>query len=261
MKNRQRYYYLIQLQYLGYRYHGWMKQPNIKTVQGMVDRTIRFILQHDDFKTLGASRTDAMVSANNGAFELFVWEKLEEETLFKNLNDNLPQDIRVLSVKEVDEKFNIIQNPKNKEYIYLFYYGERSHPFCSPFMAYIREDLDIDLMKEGAKLFEGKQNFQRYCVKPSADTVFEREIAYCAITENDKYTANFFPEKSYIVHVHGKGFLRHQVRFMVGTLFMLGKREITLDDIRESLKGGDNIHLGYNAPASGLHLDKLEFSV
>ncbi|MDX1470844.1 MAG: tRNA pseudouridine(38-40) synthase TruA, partial [Flavobacteriaceae bacterium] len=60
---RKRHYYLIKLQYLGYRFHGWQKQPKLKTVHLMIDKTLKYIFEEKVFKTLGAGRTDAMVSA------------------------------------------------------------------------------------------------------------------------------------------------------------------------------------------------------
>lgn len=255
----KKYYYLVEIQFLGFRYHGWQKQPNVKTVQGMVEKTLCFIFDHKNFRTLGSSRTDARVSANHYALELFTKEPVNPDTLLYALNINLPNDIRALKVKEVGEEFNIIQSPKIKEYLYLFSFGEKNHPFCAPFMVYIEEDLDIELMKAGAQLFEGTHHFKKYCCKPSADTVLEREVLTCEIVENEVYTANFFPEKSYLLRVRGKGFLRHQVRLMMGALFGLGKGELTLDNIAESLKGHDDEPLSYIAPSSGLMLNKVDF--
>ena len=101
-----------------------------------------------------------MVSAECAAIELFLFEPIEDLPVFLELfNHNLPQDIRALSIKEVDEKFNIIKSSKIKEYIYLFSYGEKCHPFCAPIMTTILDDLDINLMKLGAQLFEGKHYF------------------------------------------------------------------------------------------------------
>ncbi|MEQ9660380.1 MAG: tRNA pseudouridine(38-40) synthase TruA, partial [Fulvivirga sp.] len=114
-----KHFYLIRIQFLGFRYHGWQKQSNIKTVQGMVDKTIAYVLQHKNFKTLGCSRTDAMVSANDFALELFCYEKMTPDFL-ELLNQNLPSDIKALSVDEIDESFNIIKNAKEKEYHYVF---------------------------------------------------------------------------------------------------------------------------------------------
>ena len=44
-------YYLIEIQFLGYRFHGWQKQPKIKTVHLMIDRTINYVLENNKFKT------------------------------------------------------------------------------------------------------------------------------------------------------------------------------------------------------------------
>jgi tRNA pseudouridine38-40 synthase len=73
----KKYFYVITIQYLGYRFHGWQKQPNVKTVHLMVDRTLNFILEGKQFKSLSSGRTDAMVSAECAAFELFLFEPIE----------------------------------------------------------------------------------------------------------------------------------------------------------------------------------------
>ena len=143
----KKYYYVFKVQYLGYRFHGWQKQPKLKTIHLMIDRTFNFILEGKTFKTLASGRTDAMVSANDAAFELFLNEPIEDKKLFLELfNYNLPQDIRALSFEEVDEKFNIIQHSKIKEYLYLFSYGQKNHPFCAPIMTTILDALDIEVM-------------------------------------------------------------------------------------------------------------------
>ena len=259
MASRLPFYYLIHLQYLGFRYHGWQKQPNAKTIQSVVEKTLSFVLGHKDFNILAAGRTDARVSANHSAFELFTSQAEDPEKLLATLNVNFPGDIRALSVEEVDKTFNIIQNPKIKEYLYLFSFGKKNHPFCAPFMVYRLEQLNIERMQLGAKLFEGAHHFQSYCYKPNPETKFEREILLSEIQENNLYTASFFPEKSYVYHVHGKGFLRHQVRLMMGALFALGSGEITLDDIRGSLKSTSTTPLAHMAPQYGLMLNKIHF--
>jgi tRNA pseudouridine38-40 synthase len=227
----------------------------------MIDRTLKFILGEQKFKTLGAGRTDAMVSANEAAFELFLDQTpLENITAFLELfNHNLPQDIRVLSIKEVDEKFNVIQDSKLKEYHYVFAEGAKFHPFAAPIMTTILDPLDIELMKEGAQLFEGQNNYRTYCYKPSDEGVFNRELISCEIIENSVYKANFFPEKSFILKVIGKGFGRHQIRLMMGALIKLGRGDIDLNYIKNSLEPDSQEAMDYIAPASGLILHKIEF--
>lgn len=226
----------------------------------MLDRTLNFILDGAYFKSLSSGRTDAMVSAESAYFELFLKAPIGNNTEFlKLLNTNLPQDIRALSIKEVNAEFNIINHSKVKEYLYLFAFGEKCHPFCAPIMTTILDDLDIDVMKLGAKLFEGENYLKSYCYKPTDHGVYTREILTCEILENTIYTANYFPEKTYLLRVRGKGFMRNQIRLMMGTLIDLGKNKLTLDDIRTSLLPSSTVKMNYIAPASGLILNKIEF--
>ena len=250
------------MQYLGYRLHGWQKQPGVKTVEGLITKTLRYVMPEAQYKILGTSRTDAMVSAEESAFELFLdHEPLQDLEEFLDLfNKNLPQDIKALSIEEVDDKFNIIQHSKIKEYAYLFSVGEKFHPFCAPFMANFQEELDIQKMKEAAALFQGTHNFKNYCVRVSEKSTFDREMIKSELIENTEYTANFFPERSFIFHIHAAGFLRHQVRLMMGTLVLVGRGELSLDQVAESLQPDTpHLQMDYIAPASGLILKKISF--
>ena len=120
--------------------------------------------------------------------------------------------------------------------------------------------LDIERMQEGAKLFQGEHYFHKYCTKPSANTIFKRVIDCCEIVENTILTASFFPEKSYILKVKGKGFLRYQIRLMMATLFELGKGNVDLQFIQNSLQEeNDRQFLRNIAPASGLQLFSVNF--
>ncbi len=256
----KRYYYVIKIQYLGYRFHGWQKQPKLKTIHLMIDRTLNFILDGKPFKTLGSGRTDAMVSANETAFELFVHQAIDNETSFlKIFNHNLPQDIRALAIEKVDSKFNIIQHSKIKEYVYLFTYGQKCHPFCAPLMTTFLDELDIDIMKKGAVLFQGTHNFKPYCFRATDKGLYTRTIDSCTLIENNLFTANFFPDKTYTLIVKGKGFGRNQIRLMMGALVELGRGKIDLVDISDSLQANSNAVMNYVAPASGLILNTVEF--
>ena len=257
----KRYYYLIKIQYLGYRFHGWQKQPDVKTVHLMIDRTLKFIFQDTRFKTLGAGRTDAMVSANEAALELFIYNEpiLDFDAFLDLFNHNLPQDIRALSIEEVDKTFNVIKDSKLKEYHYVFSEGQKNHPFCAPILTTILEPLDVELMKKGAKLFEGNHNFKTYCFRATNKGEYIRTIESSEIIDNTIYTANFFPKQSYVFKVVGKGFMRNQIRLMFGCLIKLGRGEVTLDYIENTLKKESIEVMDYIAPASGLILHSVEF--
>jgi tRNA pseudouridine38-40 synthase len=79
------------------------------------------------------------------------------------------------------------------------------------------------------------------------------------LEENKLYQANFFPKETHLLRVIGKGFGRHQIRLMMGALIQLGKGEIDLDYISNSLKKESTQVMGFIAPASGLILNKVEF--
>ena len=258
---KKRFYYLIKIQFLGYRFHGWQKQPNQKTIHLMIDKTLNFILENIAFKTLGSGRTDAMVSANETAIELFIEDfPLQNLNSFlEDFNFNLPQDIRALSIQEVNSHFNIIQDVKEKEYHYVFAYGSKFHPFCAPLITTILEPLNINLMKQGAKLFQGKHNFRTYSYKANEKGNYERDLSCCKIIGNTIYKANFFPKKSYLLKINGKGFGRHQIRLIMGALIKLGKGEIDLDYISKSLLINSSKTMDYIAPASGLILHRVKF--
>ena len=251
--------YLIDIQFLGYRYHGWQKQPKVKTVQFMVEKTIAFIYEGSSFKTIGSSRTDSKVSANLMAFHLSIDVKIDESNFLSLFNKNLPNDIRVLDIKKLEGKINILDYAETKHYIYLFAHGEKPHPFSAALIHTEFEKLDISLMQAGAKLFEGEHNFQKYCTKPSPDTNFNRIVDSCEIKENTVYIANFFPKRTYALHIKSKGFMRYQIRLIMGQLFELGKHNITLDDIKNSLAPKDHEILKAIAPGSALILHHSEF--
>ncbi|HUH47139.1 MAG TPA: hypothetical protein VLZ54_08315 [Arenibacter sp.] len=258
---KERYYYLIHLQYLGYRYSGWQHQPGHKTVEGMLVKTLKFILPDVTCKILGAGRTDAKVSALDMAFELFLdGSPLPELDNFKReFNKNLPSDIRILSVKEISKGFNIIKDSRAKEYVYLFSFGKKNHPFCAPFLANIQEELDIGLMMRCAQLFVGTYDFSPYTARLKPNTQVIRTIDACEIRKNTILEANFFPATSYALHITGSGFMRYQIRMIMGALIQVGKGELSLSDIKASLQGDHTAPLTSVAPGSGLMLYDLEF--
>lgn len=252
-------FYLIHIEFLGFRYHGWQIQPGLKSVEGMINKTFSFILKHQGFKVLGCGRTDAKVSADDFAFELFLNEKIDTTLLLEQLNSNLPFDIRAKSVKEIDAKFNIIQHSKIKEYHYHFSFGEKSHPFNAPFIINFGEHLDIGLMQEAVKEFVGTHNFRRYATKPTENTIFEREIISASIESNTRFTGSSVPENAFVFKVSSKGFLRYQVRLMMAALIDVGNGIYTVEDIKNSLINFNEDVMKHNAPSSGLNLHKVSF--
>lgn len=254
--------YLIYLQFLGFRYSGWQKQPGQKTVEGMLYKTLLHVLPGRQFKILGSGRTDARVSALEAAFEVFLeGEPLNNPEEFLQLfNRNLPPDIRALSIERVDENFNVIKDCTLKEYLYFFAFGGKLHPFCAPFMAGIPEVLDIAAMTEAAPLYEGTYDFRAYTAKNNKRHTAIRTIASCRIEENNLLSASFFPETSYLMRIQGAGFMRYQVRMIMGALVEYGRGALHRTELLASLEPDNKVQLTYIAPGSGLVLKEVLFS-
>lgn len=251
------HFYLIRISFLGFRYHGWQKQEGLKTVHLMVDKTLKFILGDQPFRSLGCGRTDAMVSAEDYAFELFTTAALDKDKIVHQLNKNFPPDIYAKSASAVDGSFNIIQHAKVKAYHYHFCFGEKPHPFSAPFVQHLGKKLNVSLMMEAATLFEGTHHFRSFTSKPNEDAQFDRNILQALIVPMDSVSAKV--DDHFVFQAVAKGFLRYQVRMMMGALIEIGKGMITTDHLKEMLKGQSAYQLRTVAPGSGLRLHQVTF--
>ncbi len=251
--------YVFRIQYLGLRYHGWQVQKGVKTVQGVLERAVRYSLGENDFSILGANRTDSGVSSLDGAFGLYTKHPLEISTFVKKVNENLPSDIRVLGGIIAPGNFNIIQDVVRKRYVYYFTYGNKPHPFFMGYLAYAGFNLDVGKVIKTAKIFEGKHDFRRFCTQGKHIEDFEREITqvqveeehppWCPKTDFPIFTARF----------EGTGFLMHQIRRMVYALWMVGRGELDEAALRNALSDTQKSPISPKAPPQGLVLERLIF--
>ncbi|WP_143962293.1 tRNA pseudouridine(38-40) synthase TruA [Litoribacter populi] len=257
---RRPHTYLCWIQYLGFKYHGWQKQNGVKTLQGQVERVLGKTLGHDDFTILPAGRTDAGVSCQRGAFELFTVKPIDLESFLIILNEYLPLDIRILDIEPVPLTFNVIQDVQYKEYRYYFSSGAKYHPFNAAHIVNFDGGLDVNLMAEGAKLFVGERDFRRFCVRKKVEN-YRRLILESSILKLEEPMGYFAPEQVYYYKVKGTGFLTHQIRQMMGALVELGIGKLTLEDIREALQSQEVSPLSYSVPAQGLVMHEVVFKL
>lgn len=262
MSEPLKHQYLLRLQFLGFRYSGWQQQPRVKTVEGMLLKTLGFVLPGRKVKLLGAGRTDAMVSALDFAVQLILTGPgLDSEKDFlSGMNQNLPADLRLISVQSVSADFNAIRDCGHKTYRYYFTYGTKPHPFCAPLLGFIPSDLDIGSMRQAVSLFEGIHNFKGFIVQPSDNTRIMRQVDHARLEVNTEFTASFFPENTYFFEVGGAGFGRYQVRVMMTALLALGRGGLSTRELEGSLETGASLGLSEIVPASGLQLVKVAFT-
>lgn len=254
------YSYLIGIQYLGLRYHGWQVQKGVKTIQGTLERVFRYVLGHEDFTILGSSRTDTGVSCLQGAFVIYLRETVDWNDLLELSNEHLPADIRLLYARSVDRSFNVIQHVVKKRYGYYFSLGEKPHPFQSGALAYAGNRLDIGVMQEAASLFVGRHDFRRFCTHGKQLDDFVREIFVSALVPLDG-GSEFWPNKDvYVFRVDGSGFLMHQVRRMAAALFMVGRGELSKQALEAALADPTTSPISPKAAPQGLVLEEVFFN-
>lgn len=253
--------HLFSISYFGARYKGWAIQPGQVTVQGKLEKVLKFVLGHDDLTVLGGSRTDAEVSCQGGYVQIFLRERTEMHSLLPSINQYLPQDIRLNSVMEVPSNFNLIQSIHQKTYRYYFSNSEEFHPFASAFLFNITGKLDWEKMKESTQIFVGKHDFQAFCTPSPNKTEYVREVISSGIFPSNEFFGQYFPQEIFFFEVTGKGFLHHQVRIIMNAIWRVGKGELEKEGLSQRLINVENLEKIAPAPANGLVLWQTDLNI
>lgn len=246
--------YLFSISYYGARFKGWAVQPSQPTVQGKLEKVLRFVLGHEDFTVLGSSRTDAGVSCRSGYVQIFLREKSDLEKSLPDLNLHLGGEIKINSVRDIPRDFNLIGSVKKKTYRYYFSNSAEFHPFASAYLTNVPGKLDLEKMKESAQIFVGTHNFKSFCTPSPNKSDYVREILSAEIYLTDEFHGLYFPWEIYCFEVTGNGFLHHQVRIMMNAIWEVGKGGITLEELSQRLKNPESWDKIAPAPANGLVL-------
>lgn len=237
----------IKLCYDGTNYYGWNIQPNLPTIQGELIKAINRITQKTEVKVKGASRTDRGVHAIGQVANFLTSSNIPPEKFKDALNSVLPEDIRVIESKEVPKNFDSRKWAKAKTYRYIIYRGEIT-PFTKNYALHIKKQLNTDVMKKVAKLFEGEKDFKNFTPEKefTTRTIFRSEIIE---------KGNFL-----IYEISGRGFLRYMVRNIVGTLIAVGLGKISEEYVKELLSTERTQGaLLLCAPPHGLYLVNIQY--
>ena len=242
--------YLFSISYFGARFKGWAKQTEQPTVEGKLERVLRFVLEDRSFTLIGSSRTDSGVSCRKGYVQLFVEEAIAFEDLLQTINAHLGGEIRLDAVQEVPRDFNLIQSVHQKTYRYFFAQLEGFHPFASSFVSAVPFANSLTQMQENGQLFVGRHNFKAFCQPSATKLSYEREVESLSVFEVSDMPSSFAPSQVFGVEVVGKGFLHHQVRKMVYAIWNWNAAQI-----QERLDHPENDWPAVpTAPAQGLVL-------
>lgn len=242
---------LAKVAYKGTNYIGWQVQPKGKSVQGVIEQKLSKILNTPT--TIYASgRTDSGVHALGQAFHFEVFKEVELDKLKYSLNCLLPKDIHILSLEFVDDDFHARFSAKSKTYEYRLYLGEES-PFNTEYVYTFLRPLDLSRIQNGISLFLGTHDFKDFTSKEEDEDNYIRTIE----SVDYKYDRN---TKVGTLRFKGNGFMRYQVRDMVGTLIAIAEGKESLEYINYHLKENKQREIvPYKAPSEGLYLVEVEY--
>lgn len=239
--------YKLTIQYDGTNYSGWQIQTNANSIQQEIARAINIILK-EEVNLIGSGRTDAGVHAI-GQIANFKTEKEIDLYKFKfSLNSILTEDISILSIEKVDEKFHSRFDAKKRTYLYLI--SQFKSPFFKRYSYYYPQQLNLERLNELSNLFTGKKNFASFCKKQS-----EVENKIC-----DVYEISWFIQSDLVVfRISADRFLHGMVRAIVGTLLNAEKKESSEEYIKQVFNSEKREAAGEAVPAKGLFLYKVEY--
>ena len=210
--------------YDGSRFHGFQVQNRERTIQGEIQKAIKKI---NEVETVihASGRTDAKVHAVHQVFHFDTEKTLPEMQWKRAINHFLPNDIYILDAQYVDENFHSRYSALKKEYRYLLSTKEYD-PFQTNYIYQYGRSLDIDLMRDAAKIFIGEHNFASFC---SYDQYGN--------TIRTLYTFDIEEEDGIITfRLIGNGFRRYMVRHLVGGIIQVGAHRIEKEKLLEMLE-------------------------
>ncbi|SFL09185.1 tRNA pseudouridine38-40 synthase [Lachnospiraceae bacterium KH1T2] len=245
--------YRFEIAYDGTRYYGWEHQPNVDTIQGKIEKVLAEMCKADvsGIDITASGRTDAGVHAEDMTANVRLETELSEVGIRDYCNQYLPEDIRVLEVREAGERFHARYNATGKTYRYTIFDGPVKPVFDRRFYTPIDERLDVNKMREAAAYIIGEHDFKSFCGNPKMKKSCVRIVDKVEIVRDGGYVR---------ITVHGTGFLQNMVRIIAGTLIEVGLSKRLPESVKETIEAKDRQTAGYTAPAKGLMMIKADYN-
>ncbi|WP_128426425.1 tRNA pseudouridine(38-40) synthase TruA [Gudongella oleilytica] len=235
------------LEYDGTAYNGWQYQENGVSVQQKIEEAI-LAVTGEMISVKGSGRTDAGVHALGQVANFHTGSTIPGDKFKFALNNELPDDIRVIDSQEVDMSFHSRFSATHKRYRYRIYTGEVERPMFRNFCYHFKYPLDIDIMRYAAEHFIGSHDFKSFKGRRSITKTTVRKVNRIDIRQKGEMVD---------IWIDGDSFMRNMVRIMVGTLVEIGNGQRDKDSIPWILEQRDRNCAGHTAPAKGLFLEKV----
>lgn len=238
--------YLMKVSYDGSGFYGFQRLNDYRTVQKVLEEALG-VINKGDVLVKGASRTDKGVHAYGQMIHFDIDYDIPADRLMYAVNRILDNDIRVLDCKKVGNDFHARFNVKRKKYVYKINLGDFD---ClkSRYFLQVYEKLDIDKMRECAKVFLGCHDFRNFVAG-------ERDN-YLMCVEDIKFNMN---NDILEIEFLGKSFYRYMVRNMVGAMLEVGMHKKEICDVSKMLDDYMVKKQMMTAPACGLYLMDIEY--
>lgn len=239
--------YKIIFSYDGSNFHGYQVQPKLRTIQNELEKAVSYLNQQTKTSVQSSGRTDRGVHALGQVAHFDLNITISEYKVKQGLNTLLPKDIHIIKVEKVRENFHARFSTTKKEYIYRINLLEYNPVMRNYEYQYGRE-LEIEKMKEAIQYFEGTHDFTAFVSSEDMREDKVRTIYKASITQGKGTLTILF---------QADGFMKYQVRNMVGLLIEIGTGKKQVNDVERILKRKDRQVSIKIAPAEGLYLKKV----
>ena len=239
------------VEYDGTNYAGWQRQANALAVQQVIEETLKK-LTGEGIVIHGSSRTEAGVHALGQSVHFDTESRIPGEKFSYALNALLPHDIRIRASGDAPEGFHARFSTKGKRYRYLFYDAPHAGALNRNTHAHSIYPLNDALMAREAQALIGTHDFAAFAASGSVvrDTV---RTIWRADVDRDGNDVRLI--------VEGSGFLYNMVRIIAGTLRDIGSGKLAPGALARAIETGDRLDLGVTAPAHGLTLMEVFYSI
>ena len=241
--------YLIKFSYDGTAYCGYQKQKQKPSIEEELEKALQKINNNSPTKVCATGRTDKGVHAYCQYAHTELNVDITEKKLKRAMNSNLPPDIHVIETKIVDDNFHARYDVLEKTYEYLINTGEYN-PLERNYVFQYNYQLNIDKMQEAIKYFLGTHDFRAFVTDNKEKENCIRTITKAEIEKNNEIIKITFT---------GNGFLRYQVRNMVGILIKVGEEKISPEIVEKIIESKDRTKAGKTAPPEGLYLVDVKY--
>lgn len=238
----------LRIRYDGTGFHGSQLQRGQRTVSGTLTTELSSLLGQD-VHLLWAGRTDTGVHADGNVCAFDASLPMPVENLAVMLNNQLPEDLRVIGQWLADPGFHPRFDAKLRTYTYRIWQDLHAPVDRYRYVLEYGGPLDCRLLESVAVRFAGEHGFRSFCRNPE-----EGDHCICVLEPIEVEQRG--AEVS--IRIAGNRFLRHMICRIVGALLAFSEGRLSEDDITEALDAGKELKLK-PAPARGLTLTRVDY--